>query len=581
MAVQPSESPASTPVAGSRLWSTARREHFIQYGVWLLTILLLISPLIPILIASLRDRPLYEDGGVYTLDNYVRLFNNADFYQAVINTMYFATLTTIFSVVVGTTMAVLIGRTDLPFKRLFSELILVPLYLPPLTLAIAWLTMYAPSGYVSVWVSRQLELPVWDLYTIPGMALVAMVIGSPIVYLYVSGAVALADPLLENAARSAGASPLHVLRTITIPMLRPSILSSALLVFVISVEVLGIPLILGTSKGIDFIVSFLYNETINRTPADYGLVSAGAVVFVLTITILVLGRNRLLGDASRFVSVGGRASRPNMFPLGSRLRWVLAALVGLYFFLFIGLPMIGLLLTAFVRILTPLRPFWEMWTLQHFEQIFNSAIYVRSFQNSMIIALVGGLITTAFVAVVALVAHRSNFRFRQSMDFLALYPRTIPGLVIGLGFFWALVIVQPLGGIRNTIIGVMVAFMVRNLALAYGAVAPVLASISNELDDAARTAGASWWTACRTILLRLMRPALFSSFILMFITLLKEYDPAVFLVAPGSEVIGLTMLQFAQQGFIGPVAALAVTQTLVIIVVVTLARLFFKVRIYG
>ena len=127
----------------------------------------------------------------------------------------------------------------------------------------------------------------------------------------------------------------------------------------------------------------------------------------------------------------------------------------------------------------------------------------------------------------------------------------------------------------------MIAFGVRNLTMAYGAISPMLTSFGEEIDGAARTVGADWWETCRKILLRLLRPALSSSFAILVISLIKEYSPAVFLVAPGSEVMGLTMLQVWHQGFPGPVAALSLVQVGIITVLVLTGRKFFKVKLYA
>jgi iron(III) transport system permease protein len=287
-----------------------------------------------------------------------------------------------------------------------------------------------------------------------------------------------------------------------------------------------------------------------------------------------------LRDTARFVTVRGKATRPNIFKLGW-LRWVFLAFICLYLLAAAILPMVGLIMQAFTKFLTPLVPPWRFLTLNNVTVIFSYPAYVRSITNSILIALIGGILTTFFVALIALVAHRSEFPFRRVLDFLAIYPRTMPGMIVGIGFFWALVMVKPLGPIRNTIWALTLAFGVRYIPTAFGAISPMLTRIGAELDDSARTVGADWWTTCRVILLRLLKPALYSSFVLLFIQLIKEYGSAVFLVAPGSEVMGLTMLQFWVQGETGPVAALSLLQVVITMVIVYAGRKAFEVKIYA
>jgi iron(III) transport system permease protein len=557
-----------------------RKEHLIQYGVAGLTACLVLAPMLPVLYTSLLDRPLYDPGGIVSLDNYIRLFSDPAFHKVIGNTFAFATLTTLLSVVLGVVMAVLIGRTDLPGRSVLGEVLLWPIYLSPLVVAFAWVIMYSPAGYVTLFVKHRLHFQPWNLYTIPGMAMVAAVALMPIAYLYCSSSAAVADPALEDAARSVGAGPLRILFSVTLPLMRPPILYSTVLIFTIALEALSIPMILGGPVGIDFFASFLYNRWLGGTQPDYGLVGAAAVVLLLLVTGLVLLQNSLLRETARFVTVRGKATRPHVFKLGW-LRWILFAFICLYMLLAALLPMAGLVMQAFTKFLTPLVPPWRFLTLENVTVIFSYPAYVRSITNSVLIALIGGVLTTLFVALIALIAHRSEFPFRRVLDFLAVYPRAMPGMIVGIGFFWALVIVKPLGTIRNTIWGLMIAFGVRYLPTAFGAISPMLTKIGTELDYAARTVGADWWTTCREILLKLLKPALYSSFVLLFIQLIKEYGSAVFLVAPGSEVMGLTMLQFWVQGETGPVAALSLLQVGITMVFVFIGRRAFKEKIYA
>jgi iron(III) transport system permease protein len=557
-----------------------RKEHLIQYGVAGLTACLVLTPLLPVLYTSFLDRPLYDPGGIVSLDNYIRLFSDPAFHKVIGNTFAFATLTTLLSVALGVVMAVLIGRTDLPGRSILGEMLLWPIYLSPLVVAFAWVIMYSPAGYVTLFVKHRLHVQPWNLYTIPGMAMAAAVALVPIAYLYCSSSATVADPALEDAARSVGAGPLRILFSVTLPLMRPPILYSAVLIFTIALEVLSFPMILGGPVGIDFFSSFLYNRWLGGAQPDYGLVGAAAIVLLLIVTALVLLQNSLLRETARFVTVRGKATRPHVFKLGW-LRWILFAFICLYVLAAAILPMIGLVMQAFTKFLTPLVPPWRFLTLQNVTVIFSYPAYVRSITNSILIALIGGILTTLFVALIALVAHRSEFPLRRVLDFLAIYPRTMPGMIVGIGFFWALVMVKPLGPIRNTIWGLMLAFGVRYIPTAFGAIAPMLTKIGAELDHAARTVGADWWTTCQDILLKLLKPALYSSFVLLFIQLIKEYGSAVFLVAPGSEVMGLTMLQFWVQGDTGPVAALSLLQVGITIVFVFIGRRVFKVKIYA
>jgi iron(III) transport system permease protein len=163
-----------------------------------------------------------------------------------------------------------------------------------------------------------------------------------------------------------------------------------------------------------------------------------------------------------------------------------------------------------------------------------------------------------------------------------LYPRATPGLIIGIGFFWAYLLTGAAGDfLRSSIWGIMLAFCVRDLPFAYVVMYPTLARIGEELDRAGRSVGAGWWLTCRRIVLPLLRPAVFAAFILMFVELLNDYDPALFLVKPGTEVIGTTMLSQFIQGSVGPVAALALVQVAATVIILGLGAGLLKIRLTG
>jgi iron(III) transport system permease protein len=349
-----------------------------------------------------------------------------------------------------------------------------------------------------------------------------------------------------------------------------------MIVFALSLEVLGLPLILGSSSDVDFISTYLYDQWINSVPPEQGLVSAGAVLLLGVVTVMLIVRNRLTGDAERFVATG-KGTPPAQIRLGA-LRWPLCGLVSMYVLAALVLPLFGLVLTAVTSVLTPFVDPWSVLTTEHFQSVADDDVFVRSVRNSLLIATIGGAAATVAIAALSVVAHRSQFRFRGSLQYLLVYPRAIPGLVTGMAFFWALVVLDPSGIVRSSLFGVGLAFAVRSLALGYSAFYPALLRLGEELDRAARTAGADWWTAMRTIVFRLLRPAMAVSFVLMFVAMLNDYDPAVFIVTPGTEVMGFTMLKLWVAGAAGPVAALGLIQVFLTLTVLGVGRVLWGVK---
>jgi iron(III) transport system permease protein len=555
-------------------------DRALQGAVAALTFLLVTVPLLPILFQSFLSAPLYEPARALTLSNYVRLLQNQEFRRVLLNTLVFATSTTALAVVIGVTLAILLVRTDVPGRTSLAGLVTSPLYMSPLVIAFAWTVIFGPQGYLTQILRSITGVNPWNLYSLGGMAVLGGVYYAPYTYLYASGSLALSDPAVEDAARIAGAGPLRTLWRVTLPLLRPALLYSGLLTFIAAAEVLSIPLVLGTPVGIELFSSFLYKLGIVGGTTEYGMIAAASVLILLFLTLLIALQERLLGGHRRFVTVTGRVTRARLLPLG-RLRWVAAGWCWFYVLLAIVLPLLGIVAQSFTAFLSPFMNPLEVMTLDHYRLIFGHSAYARSILNSFLIAFAGGAVGIFFMALITLVAFRSDFPLRRPLIYVALYPRAIPGIIVGIGFLWSFLLVPGLGALRNTILGLTLAFIMRYIPYGFGAVSPSVFRISEEMDRAARVVGASWITTVRRILLPLLREALFAGYTLLFVTFLKEYASAVFLFARGSEVMGTTMIELWRQGDSGPVSALAVLQVVLTLLWLGIARRVLGVRVYG
>src|SRR5919206_4189643 len=551
----------------------------VQWVVAVVAAILVIFPLAPILFQSFLDRPLYEADRSFTVGNYTRILSSGEFWSTLGTTALFALATTVLAVVLGTGLAVILTRTDLPSKDALHNLVLIPFYVSPLVLAFAWATVYGPAGFLTIFAKTRLGLPGWELYSVVGIALVAAVYYAPYTYLYSTGSLALTDPQLEDAGRIAGAGPIRTLISVTLPLLRPALAYSVILTVVSAVELLSIPLVLGSPVGIQVLATYLYKLGLVGSQTDYGGIAAVSVLMLLAITGLVWAQMRVTGQERRFVTVGGKATRGRVLALHG-LRWPLALLIWLYVLLGVVFPLIGIVMQASTSFLSPLVNPFTLLTTQNFMTIFNEPSYVRSIWNALLISTIGGALGITFIALCALIVYRSTFPYRGALSYLALYPRAVPGIIVGIGFLWAFLLVPGLGPLRNTVVALTIAFIMRFIPLGFGAIGPSILRVSPELDRAARVSGASWLRTTGSILFPLLRPALISGFVLLFISFLKEYSSALFLFARGSEVIGTTMIELWRQGNSGPVAALATVQLAITFVVLVVSARFLGARLH-
>jgi iron(III) transport system permease protein len=553
-----------------------------QALIWFLVTVCVIGPLMPLLYASVRSKPIYLAGGFFTLEPYRQLFGDPAYWRAVRNSFVFAAFATTLAVSLGSLFAILCQRTTMRFGKTFGVALLAPIVLPPLGLMLGWTSLYGDSGYVTTFVGRTLHLPTWHLSSLPGMGVLGATVFLPIAFLTCRAALDGTDSALEDAARAAGASPFTVIRRVTLPLLRPAIVNAAILVFALAFEALGIPLIIGQTANIDLYASYLYHGWQRSPTPDPAFVSAGAVVLIVFVSAVLGVRGRLLGSSQRYVSVSGRRGVDHK-PLDlGRLGTLATVLVGAYVAVTALVPLLGLALMSFVQVLSTVIPPWELITGDNWRLVLNDPTLHRSIANSLILAGGGALLTVSIVVLATFVAHRSQFLLRGTMPPTLMYPRAVPGIALGIGFFWAYLMFTPGSLIRNNLWGELLVLCVRNLTLAYIVVLPTLSRVGTDLDQAARASGASWAQTCRKILLPLLRPAIIGGYVLVFISMLSEFDALVFLTKPGTEVLSVTMLQNFTRGVPGPVAALAIVQTIVVAIALLIgAKVLRRSRRYA
>lgn len=566
----------NTPPTGRRL----DRSRAIQWLIYLITAVMMLAPALPILLQVFVDRPLYERDWGYTFANITRLFASAEFGSAALNTGLFAVLTVVIAQVLGIFGALVLGRTDLPGRQAIGAVLMWPLYLSHLIFAMGWVIVYGPSGFLTQMLAKAFGTTPWALYSIPGMAVVAGVSQAPLAYLYcLYGAVRSVDPALENAARTVGAGPFSVLRRVTLPLMIPSIITSTALNLIIAVETLSIPLFLGRPERIETISTYLYTLGVASSTPQHGLIAASSILLIIIVVATLTIQRLIMREAHRYETVKGKGARVAALRLGA-WRWPVVVVMAAFVLLAIVLPIAGIVLRAFTTFLSPLIPPWTMLTLGNFEKLFGNATFVRSIGNTFIISIVSAALGTLLAALIALIVQRSNFRFRQSLELLAYSPRVIPGLITGIGIFYAAIVFPPFGMLRDGLWIIVIAYVMATLPLGLGVIQPAVVQISADLDKAARTSGADWLASMIRIMLPLLRPALLGSFVLLFIVHLKSYIIAIFLMAPGLEVMGVSMLTLWTNGEVGITSAFATLQILAIAIFLVAARLIFRVKLY-
>lgn len=528
--------------------------------------LLVIGPFLATVIRSL----LYYDrsGGSLSLQNFVGLFGDSRFYQAVGNTLIAGAGATVISCLLGFSLAWVVSRTDMPGRRWFEIFNLVPFFLSPYVGAISWIYLAAPnSGLIQRFFSDYFGVSGnWlPLYSLGGVIWVLALFYTPYVYLFVIAPMRQMDAALEDAARVHGASFWFTLRTITIPLLFPALMSGALIVFVTSAGLFDVPLALAAPKGIRTMPTEIFSLV--QYPSDLGrAASFGVVVMVATILLAILQRRYI--DRRRFETVSGKGYRPRVLQLRPAGKAAALMLEIIYIASGVVLPVMALLMVSFSRLWSGrFNP--AVLTTRNFEYVlFGYSLTQQAILNSLYLALVGASIGVMLAVLQGYYLNRGKPRHRTLVDSVLSLPLGIPGIILGLGFL-ILAIRTPL---YSTLTIILIAYIARFFPFATRTVSSMLLAINPELEQSARASGATWLQTMRYVLLPLLLPAIIAAWLLLFVIFIRELGATILLYAQGTETISVALVILSETGAAN-MTALAVIQLVMLIAAFVMFRL--------
>ena len=523
----------------------------------------------PFLATLVRALIVWTDAGPRpSLGNFVDLFTDPRFLSAAANTLVAGVFTTIFSLLLGFSLAFLVARTDMPGRRWLDTANLVPFFLSPYVGAISWIWLLAPHGGLIPTLARtylDVSLTWLNIYSVPGVIFVLTLFYTPYVYLFVIPPLRQMDAAFEDAARVHGASFWPAIWYVTLPLVMPARSSAALIVFVTSAGLFDVPLALGAPRGIRFMPTEIFAMV--QYPSDLGRAAAFGIV-VLTITMLLTLWQRRYLAGRRFDTITGKGYRPRLIRLRPPAKIAALTLEAIYIGGGVLLPLAALLMVAFSKLWTGVF-LWRTATWGNFDYVLTKYDLTRTaITNSMILAVSGATIGVALAVLQGYYLTRGDPKRRALAETLLSLPLGIPGIILGLGFL-IMALHTPL---YSTLSIILIAYIARFLPFATRGVTAMFMAISPELEQSARSSGATWSQTMRHVMLPLLRPSLVAAWLMLFVIFVRELGATILLYAHGTETISVAMVALSERSS-GYVAALAVVQLILLLVAFALFHL--------
>jgi len=537
-----------TTLATPRKRMSPGRRHFLMAApLVVLLLVLLIYPVGQLLLLSVVG-----DQG-FTLSQYHRLFESSVYVNVLLITLKISLWTTFFAVVAGYPVAYLISSLSAKRKTSLLFWVLLSFWTSFLVRTFAWVVLLGRNGVVNQLLQALgiLDAPANLLYNF-GSVLVGMVHAlMPLAVLTMLSVMENIDRNLPRAASTLGARPGTAFWKIYFPLSMPGVAAAAIMVFVTAIGFFITPALLGGRKEtmITQIIIDQVQQTMNWEFA--GAVSVLLLVVVLVVFAIydrVLGLSTMTGGASTRVRTSGRESLSRragdavltvlanvsdaLFALlPKRLRrsvsgtgqsrtlwWIVLGVLA-----FLSAPaflMIPLSFDSGSGLTWPPKGF----SLQWYEQMFTSPVWMQAITRSLIVAVGTGLLAMLIGTPAAFLLVRANMRGKSAMLAFVLSPIVVPRMIIAVGMFYFFARV----GLVGSTIGLILAHTVVAVPYVVITMMAVLRNYDTRLDLAAQSLGAGPWATLRFVTFPILGAGLMSSFLFAFATSFDELTIALF-----------------------------------------------------
>jgi iron(III) transport system permease protein len=507
--------------------------------------------------------------GPWSLQNFVEAYSSWHTLSLFRNSLIFAGGAAVLTLIMGGAVAWVVERTDAPGGSLFHALALLSFAIPGLLTAMAWIFVLSPNiGWVNALIKSTFGLSEspFSIYSMGGMIWALSSHYFPLAYLTLGPALRVMDVRMEEAALVSGARYWQVLPKITLPLLRPAILSTLLLLFMLGMSSYEVPRLIGRPSRIDVFTTDIQAAT-NSAPPEFGIASALSFTLLCICIVAVFFYRRSTRNAEAFATITGKGYMPTRIKL-RRWRWPVAGAISVMFAFSLGLPLLTLVWQSFYRNLA--QPFIAnsgTASLDNYRFILHYPIFVDAVQTSVMLAAMAATLIVALTFVMAWIALRAVPRSGWVLDSLAFTPIAIPHVIVGASVLFAYLML-PIP-VYNTIWILLIAYVTMYLPYGMRFISSGLTQIHKELEESAEVSGARFRQVFTMILLPLLLPVLLATWIYVFVLAVRELSASVFLVGPGTHVLGtISLTMWEEGGSYGAVSALGVIQIIPLVIIV-------------
>ena len=526
----------------------SKRFRLVVWG-WTTIVILLLYALFLLYPLSLLLKMAFSDGVHFTLENFAKFFSRKYYSITLLNSFKVSIAATIASVVVGVVLGYFMSVFKVRGAKLLRMCIVMATMSAPFVGAYAWIMLLGRNGVITNFLSGLFGITMPDIYGFNGIMLVFVTQLFPLVFLYVQGAMSKMDASLMEASENLGCTGFKRFFTVVLPLISPTVLAGALLVFVRAMSDFGTPMLIG--EGYRTFTVILYNEFVGEVSQNKGFASAIAIIAILITMVVYFSQNFVAKKQAFSMNALHRIEKKQLHGFSNFIvHFITYVVVGISI-----LPQLYVVYTSFLK--TSGQIYVAGYSLQSYQDMFSRL--GRSIQNTIVIPAVSLLIVVFLAVLIAYVAVRRRNVLSGAVDVISMIPYVIPGTVIGIAMISAFNR-EPLVLTGGMFI-MVVALVVRRLPYTIRSSVAILQQIPLYVEEAALSLGSSKPKAFFTVTLPMMSSGVLSGAILSWVTLISELSTAILLYTGKTQTLTVAIYTQIVRGNYGIASAMATVLT--------------------
>lgn len=496
---------------------------------------------------------------------------------------------TVISVPLGSVLAWLMVRSDIPGKKLLSMLIIIPYMIPSWCKALSWLSVFrnSTSGSLGLLTGLGIPIPDWLAYGPFAIICVMSMHYYAFSYIMVSGSLRSINSELEEMGEIQGANKVQILKSITLPLVLPAVLSATIMTISKSIGSYGVAANLGNRISY-YVLATRMKEFINDSPKGVGY--AMSIIMILLASGTIFANQKLVGVRKSYATIGGKGTRSNLMHIGNA-KYPLLIFMVLFLFAAMVMPTFVLVMESFQLqtgqgyALSNLTLYAWIGTLDEaplasyaYNGIFRNSEFIRALGNTVKLSLIASIITAFCGQFLGYISTRGRGKWYGKLtEQLVFIPYLMPGVAFS-AIYFAMFSEPRLGGIIPSLYGtfmlILLTSVVKHFPFASRSGSANMMQISVELEEAADIAGASFWRRIGKIVIPLAKNGFISGFMLVFISIAKELDLIAILMTPSNYTLSFLAFEYSKSLMPQSADAIAIIILLFILICYRVANLF-------